>query len=498
MDPAWLLSIITKEVLNMATKTQEPQITGDTGLKSNYLSFVEVLGQSIGGIAPSATPALVIPLVFATAGNGTWLTYAFATVAILLVGLSLNQFAHRSASPGSLYSYVAKGLGPGPGVIAGWALVFAYTLTASAVLVGFVNYAVVLLAFAHIFVPRLALGVIGIVSAWYIGFKDIKLSTIAQLGLEFISLLLILALAFVVLGHHHFAINTAQLTLKGVSVKGLQTGLVLAFFSFTCFESSATLGEEAKDPLKTIPRSITTSILIVGGIFILLSFVEVLGFVGKTPTLDAAAAPLANLSLWNSVPFFGPLISVGALISFWACVVGCTNAAARVLYQLGRHNVVHSNFGKAHASNQTPHIAITIVAVITYIVPAVLLAKHQANFDIYGWVGTIATFGFLLNYLLIAIAAPFYLKKEGELKLSGIVLAVVTSLILLVPIVGSVYPLPTGVAVWFPVIFLAWIAVGAIWYFVRRSTSNIVSDINSDLDAVHAHYKEVREGDDYV
>jgi hypothetical protein len=52
--------------------------------------------------------------------------------------------------------------------------------------------------------------------------------------------------------------------------------------------------------------------------------------------------------------------------------------------------------------------------------------------------------------------------------------------------------------VWFPVIFLAWIAVGAIWYFVRRSTSNIVSDINSDLDAVHAHYKEVREGDDYV
>lgn len=41
------------------------------GLKKNYLSFSEIVAQSIGTIAPSGTPGLVISVVFATAGNGT-------------------------------------------------------------------------------------------------------------------------------------------------------------------------------------------------------------------------------------------------------------------------------------------------------------------------------------------------------------------------------------------------------------------------------------------
>src|ERR1035438_7626370 len=89
------------------------------GLRAACLSFPETLAQSIASIAPSATPALVIPLVFANAGNGTWLAYLFATASIALVAASLNHFARRSASPGSLYSYISSGLGPGTGQIAG-------------------------------------------------------------------------------------------------------------------------------------------------------------------------------------------------------------------------------------------------------------------------------------------------------------------------------------------------------------------------------------------
>ncbi len=71
------------------TLTDGGQSAGQ-GLKSNHLSFIEVVSQSIGVIAPSGTPGLVIPVVFATTGNGIWLAYAFATIALLIVSLQIN------------------------------------------------------------------------------------------------------------------------------------------------------------------------------------------------------------------------------------------------------------------------------------------------------------------------------------------------------------------------------------------------------------------------
>lgn len=127
------------------------------GLKSEYLSFFEVLAQSIGCIAPTASLAFVIPLVYGNAGNGTWLAYTFALVAIVLVAVNLNHFASRSASPGSLYTYIIKGLGPTAGFLSGWALLLAYGLTTSAVLSGFINFANVLFQYVGINIPLILL-----------------------------------------------------------------------------------------------------------------------------------------------------------------------------------------------------------------------------------------------------------------------------------------------------------------------------------------------------
>ena len=74
------------------------------GLRRAVLSPLETLAQSISTIAPTSTPAATIPLVCALAGNGTWLAYALATIAVLLVALCIAQFARYSSSPGSLYT----------------------------------------------------------------------------------------------------------------------------------------------------------------------------------------------------------------------------------------------------------------------------------------------------------------------------------------------------------------------------------------------------------
>ena len=109
-------------------------------LRRGVLSSWEVLAQSVANIAPTATPTVVVPLVFAYAAGGSWAAYLFALVAISLVAVLINQFAKRSSSPGNLYTYVALGLGPTAAATIGWALFIAYVGTASAVTGGFANY----------------------------------------------------------------------------------------------------------------------------------------------------------------------------------------------------------------------------------------------------------------------------------------------------------------------------------------------------------------------
>ena len=82
------------------------------GLRRAILSPLETLAQSVSTMAPTTTPAATIPLVCALAGNGTWLAYALATAAVLLVGLCISRYARRSASPGSLYTYASMTLPP--------------------------------------------------------------------------------------------------------------------------------------------------------------------------------------------------------------------------------------------------------------------------------------------------------------------------------------------------------------------------------------------------
>src|ERR1700689_1386320 len=106
-------------------------------LRRDCLSYMEVLAQSVAVIAPSTVPAAILGLIFAMAGNGTWLSFLLGMVGLVFVSSNINQFARRSASPGSLYTYIVRGLGPTAGVLSGWALLFGYMLTGMSTLCGF-------------------------------------------------------------------------------------------------------------------------------------------------------------------------------------------------------------------------------------------------------------------------------------------------------------------------------------------------------------------------
>lgn len=460
------------------------------GLKSGTLSPLETLGQSIANIAPTATPTVVIPLVFAVAGPGTWLAYLIATVSILLVASGINQFARRSASPGSFYTYAIEGLGSFWGGVTGWALLIAYIGCASAVTTGFSNYSNVLFeSVAGVKIPAVVFIAISVLAAWYVAYKDIKLSTRLTLILEFASVTLVLLLVGVTLYNYGFKLDFDQLALKTTSFDALRGGLVLALFSFAGFESAATLGSEAKDPLHNIPRAIVRSAVIVGAIFVLSSYAQVIGFQGYSETLDKSSAPLNVLADRAGLSAISFLVNIGAIISFFACVLASINAAARILFLMSRHGIFHDSAGDAHATNATPHKAVTIAAIVSFIPAAILSLKGAGDFDIYGWVGTVATLGFITTYIIVSVAAPVYLKRRGELKAQHVAIAAVSVGILGLAIIGNLYPVPPAPYNWLPYLFFALLLGGIAWIAViHRYHPHVVDEIHRETQFNSARF----------
>jgi amino acid transporter len=468
---------------------QTPPQRTRSGLRPDYLTFPEVLAQSIANIAPSATPAFVIPLVFASAGNGTWLAYLTATVGLILIGLSINVFARRSASVGSLYAFIARGLGPVVGVISGWALVIAYLFTATAVLLGFANYGNVLLGNTNSLVVTILLAAAGAAIAWWIAYKDIKLSAELALVIELVSVGLILLLAVIVWFKTGFQFDAQQFRLEGISSENLRLGLVLSVFSFVGFESATALGDEAKNPLQSIPRAVLYSVIIPGLFFVFLSYVQVLGFRSSSVPLDKSDAPLAVLADLAGVGFFGFLISIGAAISFFACVLASINAGSRILFALSRHGVIHPRVGNAHQTNATPDVAITLTAILTFVIPVVLLLAGNSIMDSYAYLGTIATFGFIFTYILVAIAAPVYLYRINRPYIQQVIISAVGIIFMLIPLVGSLYPVPAAPYNVLPYLFVLLLVAGAAWLgWVYVRSPRIIQEIEQDLEAVSSEF----------
>jgi amino acid transporter len=452
----------TEEILEGTVKLSQPD---PYQLKQHILSPLETLAQSVSAIAPSATPTLTVPLVFALAGEGTWLAYLLALGCIGLVALCIAAFAHDSASPGSLYIYTRNSLPPVLASLAAWALFFAYVTTAASVTGGFMNYAYELLGKRGAHISPLLLDAFATGGAVWLAGRDVKMSTRMMLWIEAVSVCLISFVIGLVLWRHGLHWDAPQIHLRSVSATGVRLGVVLALFSFVGFESATALGAEAREPLKTIPRAVIRSALLAGVFFLVCAYGQVLGFRGGQENLGVSTAPFRYLATRAGVSVVGVIIDAGVLVTMFASTLACTIAAARVLMLMAHHGLAHERFSKTHAKKQTPGAAGLLAGLIAFLPVAVLSWKGTSPEDIYGWMGTLSVYGFLTIYGLVAIALPIHLKRHGRLNAAGIALSVATTLAMVLAMAGNILPLPDPPIRYFPLIYLAYLIGGTLWYF---------------------------------
>jgi amino acid transporter len=453
----------------MTQTAAEISPTTNYGLRHGILSPMETLAQSVSTMAPTTTPAATIPLVCALAGNGTWLAYVLATAAVLLVGLCIARYARLSASPGSLYTYASMTLPPWLSASVAWSLLLAYVATGSSVIGGFYYYAKLLLhdgsghGYSAVFLAVLVTGV----SIW-IAYRDVKISARLMLWIEAASVTVIVVMVLLLLVRHGWRWDWDELHLRGMTGSGLRLGLVLALFSFVGFESATTLGSEARNPLKTIPRAVIQSAVLAGAFFTTVAYAEVLGFHIAGQDLGTSQAPMHVLAEVAGRRVLGLLIDIGALVSMFAGTLACITAAARVLLLMAHNGLAHDSFRTTHAQNQTPSRAVVITGIAAVAPVAVLAARGASGLDVYGWLGSLATYGFIVAYALVCIALPGYLRDQGVFRPGAQIIPWLAGAAMLLALVGNLYPIPEGPYGKLPFIYLAYLTAGLLWFVLRR------------------------------
>jgi amino acid transporter len=463
---------------------QPPKTGGEVLLRRNYLSAIENVAQSIGTMGPVATIGTILPLLIYKSGNGTWLLFLGVLAAFWLIAASINVFASRFASAGSLSAFAQHGFGGGlggglgnggsgnaglgdwAGRLTGWSYVVALIFVATSSGVSSAYYfAIVLTHFSGWAVGAagfITLTILVALMAWWPAHHDVKLSTNVMLGAESFSLLLILVILFSAMMRSHHWVDRAQLHLEGTGFSHYQLAFVLAFMTLAGFESATALGEEAKTATHTLPRVMILCVLPIGLLFAASIYCMTTLSHSLNLALDQTDGPLDMIARSVGLPTLGWLSSLGVAISCFGCSLGGFNAGSRVVYSMARNGQLWRWFDAIHPVNGTPHRALTLFAGISIVVPSVTIAVGVSMANAMDYLMQIAALGFLGGYLVVCVAAPVYLASKGELRFPRLAAAILTLSILVAVLVMSLVPIPEGPSRYLPYIFAALLIFGML------------------------------------
>ncbi len=435
-------------------------------LRRNYLSGFENVAQTLGTMAPTGTLGVIIPLIIAKTGNGSWLLILAVVGIFFLILVNINVFATRCASAGGLGTYAGLGLGPRSGAATKWIYVIAMLFSVAGSAPSAAYYACLLLS-RSTGIPNDALLTVSVTTlivgaSWWTAYRDMKLSSDVMFVIEVFSLGVIILIIAVAMAHAGPWIDASQLTLQGSGPKAIGRGLVLGFIMMGGFESATTLGEEARNAERTIPRAILHCMLPLGALYVVMTYFLV-GLSRKYGiALDQLEAPFDTIARANHQPVMGALSSAGMAMSYFACTLGSLNAGARALYSLSEDGLFFASVGRAHPANATPSRAIAILCVVAIAAPALLLLRGVTLVDCIDDLSEMAALGFIGSYFMVCLAAPAYLARLGRLQWPTALASAAALILLAGVLVKSLYPVPPAPECYLPCAFAAFVLLGLL------------------------------------
>ncbi|MEU8614411.1 APC family permease [Actinoplanes sp. NPDC048791] len=364
----------------------------------------------------------------AAAVAGGWLLLALAVAAVVAYcnAVSSARLAAVYPSSGGTYVYGRKRLGDLWGFLAGWGFVIGKTASCAAMALTFGAY----VAPGH---ERL-LAVLAVAALTALNLAGVQKSALAARIL--VATVIVVLLAVVAAG------STDGLAHLGsgpqVSVWGVLQGAGLLFFAFAGYARIATLGEEVRDPARTIPRAVPIALTITLVLYAAVAL-TLLGSLGPA-RLAAVTAPLAEVG----PGWLAPVVRVGAAVAALGSLLALILGVSRTTFAMARDRNLPGVLDAVSERTGVPHRAEAAVGVAVAVL--VLLV------DLRGAIG-FSSFG-VLGYYAIANASAMTLRRdEGApwrplpvLGLAGCLLLAAT--LPLFSVVAGLAVFALGVAVW--------------------------------------------------
>lgn len=388
------------------------------------------LGSMIGaGVFSALGPAA------RAAGSGLLVGLALAAVVAYCNAMSSARLAARYPASGGTYVYGRERLGAFWGYLAGWAFVVGKTASCAAMALTVGTYAWP--GQAH------AVAVAAVVALTAVNYGGIQKS--AWLTRVIVAVVLAVLAAVVV------ACLSSGRTVAGHLGVGLSSGAGgvlqaagLLFFAFAGYARIATLGEEVRDPARTIPRAIPLALGIALVVYACVA-VAVLGVLGAGP-LGRAEAPLAEAVRAAGAPGLVPVVRAGAAVAALGSLLALILGVSRTTLAMARDGHLPGALAAVHPRFGVPHRAELAVGAVVAVLAATVDMRGAIGFSSFG----------VLAYYAVANASAWTLSPA---PLSRVVPAVgllgCAALAFALPVV----PVAVGAGV---------LAVGAVAYGVRR------------------------------
>ncbi|MFI0965150.1 APC family permease [Streptomyces sp. NPDC021080] len=391
------------------------------------------LGSMIGaGIFAALGPAA------RAAGSGLLLGLAVAAAVAYCNAMSSARLAALYPASGGTYVYGRERLGAFWGYLAGWSFIVGKTASCAAMALTVGAY--VWPSHAH------AVAVAAVVVLTAVNYGGMRKS--ARLTRVIVAVVLAVLASVVVgcLGSGAFDAGRLDVGLSS-GVNGVLQAAGLLFFAFAGYARIATLGEEVRDPARTIPRAIPLALGIALAVYAAVT-VAVLSVLGPDG-LGLAPAPLADAVRAAGLPGLVPIVRVGAAVAALGSLLALILGVSRTTLAMARDRHLPGALAAVHPRFQVPHRAELAVGVV--------VAALAATVDVRGAIG-FSSFG-VLAYYAIANASAWTLGPAPAAR--------VVPVLGLLGCVTLAFALP-GVSV---IVGAAVLTVGAAAYGVRLWTA---------------------------
>ena len=387
-------------------------VAAASGMLKN-LAAIDLLMLGIGAVIGTGIFVLTGVAAAKYAGPAVPLSFILSGLTCALAGLAYAEFASIVPASGSAYTYAYASLGEFIAFIVGWNLILEYTVTSSAVAVGWSGYVVGLFASAGLVLPHELVvsaedgGIFNLPAVLITLFLSFLLVRGTKESVKLNRILVFVKLAaiflFLVLAAPHVdATNWEPFLPFGYS--GVVSGAAIVFFAYIGFDAVATTAEECRNAARDLPVGIIGSLFICTLLYAVVA--AVLTGVVPYSMLDTAE-PVAFALRHIGYNVGSAIVAVGAICGITTVLLVLLYGQSRIFFAMSRDGMVPANVCKIHRRFHTPYRVTILGAIFVSVIAGV--------FPI-GMIAEMANIGTLSAFLIASIGVMVLRKTEPDLK----------------------------------------------------------------------------------